>query len=122
MKKIENINIINKFNNINIITKNNQTIASSSLSNNQIKKDKLSKYEIGHTIGKGAYAIVKSVINITSQEKFAMKIYEKEKLNDKSKKNCVYREIEILIKINLLLKIFFFSSQIEASKFKKDKS
>ena len=100
MKKIENINIINKFNNINIITKNNQTIASSSLSNNQIKKDKLSKYEIGHTIGKGAYAIVKSVINITSQEKFAMKIYEKEKLNDKSKKNCVYREIEILKRAN----------------------
>lgn len=29
-----------------------------------------------------------------------MKIYDKEKLNDNSKKKCVYREIEILKRIN----------------------
>ena len=29
-----------------------------------------------------------------------MKIYEKEKLNDNSKRKCVYREIEILKRVN----------------------
>ena len=96
----ENMNIITKFNNTNTLSKYNQAISSSSLSSNQIKKDKLSKYEIGHTLGKGAYAIVKIVTNILTQEKFAMKIYEKEKLSDNSKKKCVYREIEILKRIN----------------------
>ena len=60
----------------------------------------LSNYEIGHTLGKGAYAIVKVCINKLTKEKYAMKIYEKSKLNDGSKKKCVYREIEILKRIN----------------------
>jgi len=64
-----------------------------------IKKDKLSKYEIGDSLGKGAYAIVKLVTNKLTKEKFAMKIYEKEKLNSNSKKNCVYKEIQILKKL-----------------------
>ena len=60
----------------------------------------LSNYEIGHTLGKGAYAIVKICMNKITKEKFAVKIYEKSKLNDSSKKKCVYREIEILKRIN----------------------
>ena len=67
--------------------------------NNDIKKDKLSKYEIGDSLGKGAYATVKLVTNKLTQEKFAMKIYEKEKLNSNFKKNCVYKEIQILKKL-----------------------
>ena len=51
-------------------------------------------------MGKGAYAKVKIVTNIITQEKCAMKIYDKENLNDNSKKKCVYREIEILKRIN----------------------
>jgi serine/threonine protein kinase len=51
-------------------------------------------------LGKGAYAVVKSCRNKITGEKFAMKIYEKSKLNDNSKKKCVYREIEILKRIN----------------------
>ena len=101
-KNSENINITNKMTNTNISLQNYTSAISSSLSNNQNskKKDKLSKYEIGHTLGKGAYAIVKIVTNSLTQEKYAMKIYEKEKLNDNSKKKCVYREIEILKRIN----------------------
>ena len=64
-----------------------------------IKKNKLSKYEIGNALGKGAYATVKLVTNKLTNEKYAMKIYEKEKLNSNSKKSCVYKEIQILKKL-----------------------
>ena len=67
--------------------------------NTDIKKDKLSKYEIGDLLGKGAYATVRLVTNKITHEKFAMKIYEKEKLNSNSKINCVYKEIQILKKL-----------------------
>jgi tRNA A-37 threonylcarbamoyl transferase component Bud32 len=106
-KKIEqneqnpNIGIIS---NINNQLNNNKDNISSSIYNsatiNYNKNDKLAKYEIGHTLGKGAYAKVKIVTNINTKEKFAMKIYDKDKLNDNSKKKCVYREIEILKRIN----------------------
>ena len=64
------------------------------------KKDKLSKYEIGEVLGKGAYAIVKIVRNKITNIKFAMKVYEKENLNSNSKKTCVFREIQILKQLN----------------------
>ena len=67
---------------------------------NKKSESKLSDYEIGHTLGKGAYAVVKTCKNKLTGEKYAMKIYEKSKLNDNSKKRCVYREIEILKRIN----------------------
>ena len=63
-------------------------------------KNKLSYYEIGKIIGKGAYAVVKICKNKITQEKFAMKIYEKKNLNDSIKKKCVAKEIEILKKLN----------------------
>ena len=66
---------------------------------NNNKKDRLSKYEIGPELGKGAYAKVKLATNKLTKEKFAMKIYEKEKLNSNSKKSCVYKEIQILKKL-----------------------
>ena len=64
------------------------------------KKDRLAKYEIGDELGKGAYAKVKLAINKNTKERFAIKIYEKEKLNSNSKKSCVYKEIQILKKLN----------------------
>ena len=67
--------------------------------NNINKKDKLSKYELGPELGKGAYAKVKLATNKITKEKFAIKIYEKEKLNSNSKKSCVYKEIQILKKL-----------------------
>jgi MAP/microtubule affinity-regulating kinase len=42
---------------------------------------------------------VKLIVNRLTNEKFAMKIYEKSKLNDRLKKRCVYKEIEILKRI-----------------------
>ena len=98
----------NKEINSNINLNNNGNISSSiynskvTINANQVKNknDKLSKYEIGHTLGKGAYAKVKVVTNLLTNEKCAMKIYDKDKLNDNSKRKCVYREIEILKRIN----------------------
>ena len=102
-----NLNNINSFNsNINMNKINDSNLSSSnyaSLKSNNVSKnkiDKLAKYEIGQVLGKGAYAIVKIVTNIITKEKYAMKIYEKEKLNDNSKKKCVYREVEILKRVN----------------------
>ena len=68
--------------------------------NNRNKDNKISHYEIGKVIGKGAYATVKICKNKITQEKFAMKIYEKKILNDNIKKKCILREIEILKKLN----------------------
>ena len=42
---------------------------------------------------------MKLATNKLTKEKFAMKIYEKEKLNSNSKKSCVYKEIQILKKL-----------------------
>ena len=67
---------------------------------NRNKDNKISHYEIGKVIGKGAYASVKICKNKITQEKFAMKIYEKKILNDNIKKKCILREIEILKKLN----------------------
>lgn len=55
---------------------------------------------IGKEIGKGAYASVKLVTLKETGEKYAMKIYEKFKLLDKTKKNAVDREIAIMKKID----------------------
>ena len=68
--------------------------------NNRNKDNKISHYEIGKIIGKGAYATVKICKNKITQEKFAMKIYEKKILNDNIKNKCILREIEILKKLN----------------------
>ena len=93
-----NMNIANNHGNISSSIYNSKvTINANQIKN---KNDKLSKYEIGHTLGKGAYAKVKVVTNLITQEKCAMKIYDKDKLNDNSKRKCVYREIEILKRIN----------------------
>ena len=99
IKKEINTNTNNQINNTNVSA---SIYNSATLHQNQVpnKNDKLAKYDIGHTIGKGAYAKVKIVTNLITQEKCAMKIYDKDKLNDNSKKKCVYREIEILKRIN----------------------
>ena len=88
-------------NNLRIKDNNYYNSANASLLfKNKKSENKLSDFEIGHTLGKGAYAVVKVCKNKITGEKFAMKIYEKSKLNDNSKKKCVYREIEILKRIN----------------------
>ena len=88
--------------------KSNSNIRAISTEPNENKKEEKinlissisKKYEISHPLGKGAYAEVKLIIHKVSKEKFAMKIYEKAKINSESKKKCVYREIEILKRVN----------------------
>ena len=63
-------------------------------------ENKISYYEIGKIIGKGAYSVVKICKNKITQEKFAMKIYEKKNLKDHIIKKCISKEIEILKKLN----------------------
>ena len=64
-------------------------------SEDEIGRQKLEKYEIGKTIGKGEYAIVKIGLNKTTNEKYALKIYEKGKLDISFRKTCVNSEIEV---------------------------
>ena len=86
-----------------ISTENNNKIKFDYESNKKMRKEKekekLSKYEIGESLGKGAYAVVKLVRNKITNEKFAMKVYEKERLDSNSKKGCVFKEIQILKKL-----------------------
>ena len=62
-------------------------------------EDKINKYLIGRELGKGAYANVRLVIDKLTKKKYAMKIYDKSKLNDNAKKKCVYREVEIMQRV-----------------------
>lgn len=59
----------------------------------------LSEYIIGNTIGTGAYGIVKYGVNKMTDQKVAIKIYEKSKLNDISRQKSVQNEIKILKKL-----------------------
>lgn len=61
--------------------------------------DELSQYEITEILGKGAYGLVKLATHKRTGEKFAVKIYEKSRLTDPSKRANVNREISILKRI-----------------------
>jgi MAP/microtubule affinity-regulating kinase len=64
------------------------------------KLGSLEDFTLGKLIGTGAYASVKSAISKVEGKKFALKIYEKYRLADPSKKKNVGREIEILKKLD----------------------
>ena len=68
----------------------------SSINSETYSNNKKDKYEIGEILGKGAYGLVRLVTNKINNEKYAMKIYDKSKLDSNSKINSVFREIEIL--------------------------
>jgi len=61
---------------------------------------KLAKYNVGATIGKGAYAIVKLGAHIETGRRVAIKIYNKLKFTDPKKKACLDREIKIMKRMN----------------------
>jgi serine/threonine protein kinase len=77
---------------------------------------KIDDYLIGKEIGKGSYAIVKQAIHKLTGQKYAIKIYEKTKLQDPSRKSTVKREIQILKKLNNPYTIKMFDV-IETSKY-----
>ncbi|EGR28094.1 protein kinase domain protein [Ichthyophthirius multifiliis] len=56
----------------------------------------LENYQLCSQIGSGSYAVVKLAINKLTNQKVAIKIYEKEKLCDPHKMKNVKREIDIL--------------------------
>ena len=66
----------------------------------ELERKKLEKYDIGEIIGKGSYATVKICTNKETKEKYAMKIYDKIKIDDSFRQNCIKTEIDILKKIN----------------------
>lgn len=60
----------------------------------------LDNYQIGKPIGQGAYATVYACYHKMNMRKFAIKIYQKSKLNDSMKRKAVQREIMALKKID----------------------
>ncbi|CAD8104755.1 unnamed protein product [Paramecium primaurelia] len=58
------------------------------------------QYKVGSRIGQGAYATVRIAIQIESDTKVAIKIYEKTKIKDLQRRKGVRREIEILEKLD----------------------
>ena len=62
-----------------------------------INSNKLSKYVLGKVIGKGAYATVKHCYNKENKKNYAIKIYSNILM---SKKNYVYKEIQVLKELN----------------------
>lgn len=85
-------NIITPRESITILPKSSYVVKSQTSS--------LDNYKIGKEIGKGAYATVKVVTFKSTKEKFAMKIYERYRVLDKSKKTALRREIQIMKKID----------------------
>ena len=62
----------------------------------QKRPSSIHDYEIGQKLGEGAYAIVRSCRHKETNDKIAMKIYDKARLNDPAKKRSVSREINLL--------------------------
>eukprot|EP00826_Nyctotherus_ovalis_P044576 TRINITY_DN4821_c0_g1_i27.p1 TRINITY_DN4821_c0_g1~~TRINITY_DN4821_c0_g1_i27.p1 ORF type:complete len:257 (-),score=53.24 TRINITY_DN4821_c0_g1_i27:40-810(-) len=60
----------------------------------------LSNYKIEQEIGHGAYSVVRSAVQKSTGRRVAMKIYDKSKLSDNQKKNCVSKEARILQELN----------------------
>lgn len=64
------------------------------------KKPTLHDYELGSKLGEGAYAIVRQCRHKQTNDKIAMKIYDKIRLNDPIKRRSVSREINLLQRID----------------------
>lgn len=57
-------------------------------------------YHFGKQIGHGAYAIVKEGLHKPTNERIAVKMYDRYKLMDLQRKKSALREIKILNKLN----------------------
>lgn len=63
-------------------------------------KPSIENYNIGKVIGQGAYAHVRICQHKKTMQKFALKIYDKHRLNDPMKRKAVQREIMVMRKLN----------------------
>ena len=77
--------------------------------------DFLSDYEIKETIGKGTFSVVKLGINKTTNEKVAIKILKKKKMQRNKDKLRLEREINILKKLHHInvIKIHKISEELD---------
>lgn len=57
---------------------------------------RISHYELGHTLGQGAFSKVKSCIDVDTQIPYAMKIISKEMIRMKQMEDDVRKEISIM--------------------------
>lgn len=62
-------------------------------------EDELKNYTIYEELGKGAYGVVKMGINKKTNEKVAIKIYEKKKIDEPNKIKNLEREINVMSKL-----------------------
>jgi len=62
--------------------------------------DSLENYVVGKRIGQGAYAVVRIAMHKQSQQKIAIKIYEKYKLLEPNRRKSVKREIKIMERLD----------------------
>jgi hypothetical protein len=57
---------------------------------------RLLNYEVGQRLGKGSYATVHEAVDVNTGKKCAIKTYEKAKMNNKTRKTIIEREIQVL--------------------------
>lgn len=72
------------------------------------KQRKLNHYEIGEVLGKGSYAMVHKVKDTRDNHFYALKTYDKSKMNSKTRRTIVEREIQVLgyVESPLVVKLF----------------
>ena len=78
-------------------SKSKENISTLCISGNS--KNNIRNYIFSKSIGQGAYATVKLAVNISTNEKVAIKIYEKDKLIEPQRYKSVQREIKLLEKV-----------------------
>ena len=75
-------------------------MSSQSQSSSKEKDFKIGNYLIKRTLGRGTFGKVKLGVYLPTKEKVAIKILEKNKIQDKDDKIRVKREFEMLTKFN----------------------
>ena len=91
--KNQRINICEEYENKNNVSKEyKQDI--------NILKNDINQFQIKEIIGEGMFGKVKLAIHLLTNEKVAIKIFDKGKINSKKEKEYIEREISILKKLN----------------------
>jgi serine/threonine protein kinase len=75
-------------------------VPSKNFDNPNIVLDTLENYNIWSDIGRGTYGVVKFATYKPTERKFAIKIYERNKIQEPLRKKSIKREISILKKLN----------------------